>query len=117
MATPNHFPDPNYAQFAQMIPTHGGGGVAECGLPSPATGIPSKRAGGAFTKDGFWSATRIHGSFLAAAEKRTLIWLARHTPGFINSDHLTALGLLAMLGAGASYWLARWNPAALVLVS
>jgi phosphatidylglycerophosphate synthase len=35
--------------------------------------------------------------------------MARHTPRFVNSDHLTALGFLAMLGAGASYWYASRN--------
>jgi archaetidylinositol phosphate synthase len=66
---------------------------------------------------GFRPATRIHGSFLASAEKRALIWLAKHTPGFINSDHLTLLGSVAMMLAGASYWLARWYPPALLLTN
>ena len=46
---------------------------------------------------------RIHGSLLAAAEKRLLIWIARRLPRWINSDHLTVLGAVAMLGAGLSY--------------
>jgi phosphatidylglycerophosphate synthase len=30
-------------------------------------------------------------------------------PRWVNSDHLTALGLLSLFGAGATYWLARWD--------
>ncbi|HET8647836.1 MAG TPA: hypothetical protein VFO85_20220, partial [Vicinamibacteria bacterium] len=45
-------------------------------------------------------------------EKRVLLWLAARMPAWVNSDHLTALGLVAMAGAGAAYWLsgtdARW---------
>lgn len=49
-------------------------------------------------------------------EKRTLLWLAARTPSWINSDHLTLLGLAAMAGAGAGYWWSRSNRAGLVLV-
>ncbi len=63
---------------------------------------------------GFKSATRIHGSLTAASEKRALIWMAHRTPAWINSDHLTALGFIAQLGAGASYALASWNRWALL---
>lgn len=58
---------------------------------------------------GFREAERAQVSFLAPAEKRCLLWMARRTPRFINSDHLTALGFLAMLGAGAGYWYASRN--------
>ena len=52
---------------------------------------------------------RIHGSLLAAAEKRVLIWIARRLPAGMHSDHLTAIGAVAMLAAGACYALApRW---------
>lgn len=54
----------------------------------------------------FREAKRTQQSFLAAAEKKTLVWLALRTPSWINSDHLTLLGLLAMAGAGAGY---RWS--------
>jgi archaetidylinositol phosphate synthase len=54
---------------------------------------------------------RQHNSILAAAEKRALIWMARRLPRWINSDHLSALGLLSMAGAGLSFWLAAANPA------
>ena len=55
-------------------------------------------------------------SLLAPLEKKCLIWMARHAPGWINSDHLTALGLISLAGAGLSYWYARYNSAGLLLV-
>jgi archaetidylinositol phosphate synthase len=59
---------------------------------------------------------RIHGSLLAAAEKRLLVRIAARLPGWINSDHLTALGAVAMAAAGLCYAVApRW-PAALLAV-
>jgi archaetidylinositol phosphate synthase len=64
----------------------------------------------------FKDATRVLVSVLAPAERRTLQYLAARMPARINSDHLTALALLAMLGAGLSYWLASVAPAGLVLV-
>lgn len=51
----------------------------------------------------FTNPTRILRSPLAAAEKRCLIWLARRTPAWINSDHLTALALGALVAAGAAF--------------
>ncbi len=59
---------------------------------------------------------RIHGSLLAAAEKRLLIWMAARLPRWINSDHLTTVGALAMLAAGGCYAVAPHWPGALVLV-
>jgi archaetidylinositol phosphate synthase len=55
---------------------------------------------------------RQHNSALAAAEKRTLIWIAQRLPRWINSDHLSALGLLAMAGAGTSFVIAQSDPVA-----
>jgi phosphatidylglycerophosphate synthase len=52
---------------------------------------------------------RVQQSWVAAAEKRALLWLAAHTPEAIGPDHLTALGFAAQLGAGACYALAAWN--------
>jgi phosphatidylglycerophosphate synthase len=52
---------------------------------------------------------------LAAAEKKLLIRIARRMPSFVNSDHLTALGAAAMLGAGACYAVAPAMPWALLL--
>ena len=54
---------------------------------------------------------RQHDSVLANSEKRALIWIARRLPRWINSDHLSALGLSAMATAGLSFYYARWNPA------
>jgi len=50
---------------------------------------------------------RIQTSILASLEKICLLWFARHMPGWIKPDHLTALGLVAMLGAGASYFMTQ----------
>ena len=64
----------------------------------------------------FKTADRAHTSLLAAAEKRTLIWIANRLPGWVNSDHLTALGFVSLILAGASYWYASSNAWALLLV-
>ena len=64
----------------------------------------------------FRDATRVLSSVLAPLEKRVLISMAARMPRWINSDHLTALALTAMLGAGLSYWLAAVTPIGLVLV-
>ena len=68
------------------------------------------------TERPFRDAARSHDSLTARVEKATLIWLAERMPAGINSDHLTALGLLSMLGAGLSYWYAATNSLALVAV-
>src|SRR5438552_334879 len=62
----------------------------------------------------FKAADRSHTSFLAAAEKRTLLWLAARLPAWVNSDHLTALGFAAIVATGASYAYARVTPYALI---
>ena len=59
----------------------------------------------------FTDARRVHPAITARYEKRLLVWLARHVPGSINSDHLTALALAAQVGAGAAYAFASRNPA------
>jgi archaetidylinositol phosphate synthase len=53
---------------------------------------------------------RQHGSLLAAAEKRALVWIAERLPAWVSSDHLSALGLLSMIGAGLAFWLAGPAP-------
>src|SRR5689334_10237527 len=58
----------------------------------------------------FQHTTRIQESLLSSLEKRALIWLARRMPLSVNSDHLTLLGLSAMIAAGFSYWYAKTNP-------
>jgi archaetidylinositol phosphate synthase len=67
-------------------------------------------------KESFQQAEREHTSFLAPIEKKALIWMAGRTPRWINSDHLTVLGLAAMAGGGLSYWYSRWDRVGLVLV-
>jgi archaetidylinositol phosphate synthase len=59
---------------------------------------------------------RVQESWLAGIEKRALLWLAVRTPEWIGPDHLTVLGLVAQIGAGAAYAWARWNRYALLLV-
>src|SRR5277367_931237 len=71
---------------------------------APAPGNQAVVKAGA--KTGFQNATRIHGSFLAAAEKRALIWMAERIPKWVNSDHLTAIGFAAQIATGVCYALA-----------
>lgn len=59
---------------------------------------------------------REYGGLLAGPEKKVLQWLAARTPLWINSDHLTLIGLAGMLAAGAAYWAANWNKFALIAV-
>jgi phosphatidylglycerophosphate synthase len=59
---------------------------------------------------------REHRSVLADAEKRLLVWLAERLPRRVNSDHLTALGALAMFGAGGAFAAATWDRRGLWLV-
>ncbi len=55
---------------------------------------------------------RLNTSLLAASERRLLIWIAGRLPRWIHSDHLSALGLAAMAGAGLSFWLTGLDPVA-----
>jgi archaetidylinositol phosphate synthase len=57
----------------------------------------------------FQPADRVQKSLLSKVEKRALIWLAHRTPAWINSDHLTFLGLAAQVMAGVSYALCSRN--------
>jgi phosphatidylglycerophosphate synthase len=57
----------------------------------------------------FQSATRVHGSVLAAAEKRTLVWMAKRMPPWVSSDHLTALGFVAQIATGVCYALSFYD--------
>ena len=56
---------------------------------------------------------RVHNAVTAGAEKRLLIWMAERLPRWVNSDHLTSLGAVALFGVGACFWL---GGSALVLV-
>jgi phosphatidylglycerophosphate synthase len=65
----------------------------------------------------FNDATRIQEGFTSAVERRALLWLASRIPAHIGPDHLTLLGFVSMLLAGASYLLARWYPIGLLLAA
>jgi archaetidylinositol phosphate synthase len=65
----------------------------------------------------FADAIRLQESFTARAERQALAWLAARLPSWVNSDHLTLLGFIAMLLAGASYALARTSRAGLILAT
>ena len=64
----------------------------------------------------FVSAVRINQSLTAGFEKRALESMARLMPRWVTSDHLTALGLAAQIGAGILYAVARYHRSALLLV-
>lgn len=64
----------------------------------------------------FRPAARHQESLLAPLERRCLRWLAVRMPKAITPDHLTALGLVALVLAGGCYALARvWPPALLIV--
>jgi archaetidylinositol phosphate synthase len=67
--------------------------------------------------NGFREAERHLAGLTARAEKRALLWLAPRTPGWVTSDHLTLLGLVAMVACGALYALAGRLPWLLLLVN
>ena len=48
---------------------------------------------------------REHTSVLADSEKRLLVRMAGGLPLWVNSDHLTSLGAVAMVGVGAAFWI------------
>ena len=48
---------------------------------------------------------REHTSMLADSEKRLLVRMAGELPRWVNSDHLTSLGAIAMVGVGACFWM------------
>jgi phosphatidylglycerophosphate synthase len=65
----------------------------------------------------FKSAPRLQTSLTAAVERKALKYLAERLPRWVNSDHLTLLGLAAMIAAGACYGAARWWPPAMLIVN
>jgi archaetidylinositol phosphate synthase len=65
----------------------------------------------------FRNAVRLQESFTAAAERKALAWLAARLPAWVNSDHLTLLGFVAMLLAGASYAFAPNHRSGLLLAT
>src|SRR5882724_11316427 len=67
--------------------------------------------------DSFQDAERQQTSVLAPLERVALRGLARRMPGWVNSDHLSVLGLVWMLMAGACYTASKQNPLMLNLVN
>jgi archaetidylinositol phosphate synthase len=65
----------------------------------------------------FEEARRDLRGLTAGVEKRVLLWLAARTPAWMGPDHLTALGLLAMILAGAAYAMSSETPAMLHVVN
>jgi phosphatidylglycerophosphate synthase len=65
----------------------------------------------------FRDAARVQQSFTAGIERRALAWLGARLPAWVQSDQLTLLGFLAMLLAGASYAIARWDRNFLLLAT
>ena len=61
--------------------------------------------------------TRVRAALTADIEKRVLESLARRLPGWVHSDHLTVLGVIAALGTGAGYALSVLSPHWLWLAS
>jgi hypothetical protein len=65
----------------------------------------------------FTEARRELGGLTARVEKRVLLWLAARMPAWVTPDHLTGLGLMAMLLAGVGYRFSAETPAVLHLVN
>jgi archaetidylinositol phosphate synthase len=65
----------------------------------------------------FAEAHRELNGLTSRVEKKALLWLAARTPAWVNPDHLTALGLLAMFLAGVAYRFSAETPALLHLVN
>jgi archaetidylinositol phosphate synthase len=65
----------------------------------------------------FRDAEREQTSILAPLERAALRGLARRMPSWVNSDHLSILGLVGMLMAGACYAASKQNPLLLYLVN
>src|SRR6266853_858028 len=80
----------------------------------PIQGIPLR---GAKASIPFADAVRLQESFTARSERKALAWLAARLPLWVNSDHLTLLGFVAMILAGACYALARTNRVGLILAT
>jgi phosphatidylglycerophosphate synthase len=58
----------------------------------------------------FSEAQRSSTGLLNTIERRTLVWLAHRIPAHVNSDHLTAIGLVSMLLVGACFAMASRYP-------
>src|SRR5437667_11110734 len=65
----------------------------------------------------FRDAAREQTSILAPLERAALRGLAGRMPVWVNSDHLSILGFVGMLMAGACYAASKQNPLMLNLVN
>lgn len=65
----------------------------------------------------FVEARRVLGGLTAGPERRALAWLAPRVPAFVNSDHLTLLGLASMATCGALYVMSGDRPWLLLVVN
>src|SRR5438445_12587145 len=65
----------------------------------------------------FRDAQREQTSILAPLERAALYGFARRMPAWVNSDHLSVLGLIGMIGAAACYALSNHNPLMLHLAN
>jgi archaetidylinositol phosphate synthase len=61
--------------------------------------------------------TRDLRSLTADAEKKLLVWIAKRLPAWVGPDHLTALGVLSMAGAGLCYRMVAVFPLAFLGVN
>ena len=52
---------------------------------------------------------RENRGLLARIEKEVLVWVAVRLPSWVGSDHLSTLGLTAMVGVGLSFAAFRWT--------
>src|SRR6266478_4618898 len=80
-------------------------------------GDPSMQMELAIKTKAFRDAAREQTSILAPLERAALRGLARRMPAWVNSDHLSVLGLVGMIGAGACYAASKYNPVMLYLVN
>jgi phosphatidylglycerophosphate synthase len=69
------------------------------------------------SSNSFQNALREQTSVLAPLEKAALRGLARRMPQWVNSDHLSVLGLVAMFLAGVFYAVSGTNPLMLHVVN
>jgi phosphatidylglycerophosphate synthase len=91
----------------------GWGGACRAGAEGNGQGYPVTMPA---TQKKFQEAGREQESVFAPVERRWLRRMAQATPGWINSDHLTLLGLVSMFSAGLCYWMARGNKYMLLAV-
>ena len=80
-------------------------------------GAPAMQMEVAIKTKTFRDAAREQTSILAPLERAALRGLARRMPAWVNSDHLSVLGLLGMIGAGACYAASKYNPLMLHLAN